>query len=178
MKHLERSALVIELIKELRDNSSWCGETHLQKAAYFLESLAEVPTDFGFILYKHGPYSFNLHDELSALQANRLVILEPSPPYGPRLKPTDNGEKLTTKQQTAIQHWRAKIKIIAQKLGEKNVAQLERLGTALLVTNEGTHSAEKRAQILHELKPHVPYEDALDAVRELDKISPDITTAH
>lgn len=31
-------------------HSGWCGETHLQKAIYFLQTLLNVPTDFDYIL--------------------------------------------------------------------------------------------------------------------------------
>jgi hypothetical protein len=53
-------ALVGAIIKELADAGSWCGETHIQKTAYVAKELLGVPIAASFILYKHGPYSFDL----------------------------------------------------------------------------------------------------------------------
>ena len=48
MKRLQRAAIVTELAEQLTAQGSWCGETHLQKATYFLQELLEVPTGFEF----------------------------------------------------------------------------------------------------------------------------------
>jgi hypothetical protein len=49
MNRLQRAALLTTLADKLRDAGSWCGETHLQKAAYLLQTLLQVP--LGFSLY-------------------------------------------------------------------------------------------------------------------------------
>src|SRR6266545_4036200 len=64
MKRLQRAALLTELVEQMRAHDSWCGETHLQKATYFLQELLDVEMDYDFVLYKHGPFSFDLRDEL------------------------------------------------------------------------------------------------------------------
>lgn len=174
MDNLERTSIVMELINALRENLSWCGETHLQKTTFFLESLARVPTNFGFILYKHGPYSFELHDEITSLRANNFIELEYSPPYGPRLKVTEFGTNFLQIFGECNKSWKSKIDVVAEKLGNKNVVQLEKLGTALLVTLEGLDEVEERAKRINELKPHVSYEEAIQAVRELEEIAPEI----
>lgn len=66
MKRLQRDAVILSLIENLRAKGSWCGETHIQKATYFVQELLRVPLEFEFVLYKHGPYSFDLSDELTA----------------------------------------------------------------------------------------------------------------
>ena len=89
MDRLPQAAIVTKLAKRLRHYGSWCGETHIQKAMYLLQELLEVPTGFDFILYKHGPYSFDLGDELTSLRADGLLALEPQTvPYGPRFAAT------------------------------------------------------------------------------------------
>ena len=73
MNRLPQAAIVTRLTGRLRDQGSWCGETHLQKAMYFLQELMEVPTGFEFILYMHGPFSFDLRAELTSLRADGLL---------------------------------------------------------------------------------------------------------
>src|SRR5712691_6659948 len=89
MDRLRRAALLTRLIEQLRQSGSWCGETHVQKATLFLQQLMRVPLGFDFILYKHGPFSFDLRDELTSLRADELVKLEPQQGYGPRIVTTD-----------------------------------------------------------------------------------------
>ena len=66
LDRVRNGVVITRLIETLRERGSWCGETHVQKAAFFLQELMEVPTRFHFILYKHGPFSFDLRDELTA----------------------------------------------------------------------------------------------------------------
>ena len=80
MKEDQNRAVLVALIRSLRAKGSWCGETHIQKAAFFLKNLTGVPIDFDFIIYKHGPFSFELNDELSLMKAYRLLDLEVSYP--------------------------------------------------------------------------------------------------
>ena len=44
-----------------------------------------IPSNFKFILYKHGPYSFDLSERLQGLISNSLLSVLTRPPYGPTL---------------------------------------------------------------------------------------------
>ena len=59
MDRLRRAAILTQLVGNLRREGSWCGETHVQKATFFLQELMEVPLGFNFVLNKHGPFSFD-----------------------------------------------------------------------------------------------------------------------
>ena len=84
-----RAALIACLVAEMRkDNRSWCGETHIQEAVYFLQEITEVPLPFKFILHKHGPCCFKLRDELTNLRAEGWLELEMADPYAPRFQRT------------------------------------------------------------------------------------------
>ena len=78
-KEQERTVM-LSLIRSLRENGSWCGETHIQKAAYFLKTVTAVPLKFEFILYKHGPFSFDLRDHLGNLIDGLAVWARPRSP--------------------------------------------------------------------------------------------------
>src|SRR6266508_496167 len=77
MKRLQRAALLTELVEQMRAHDSWCGETHLQKATYFLQELLDVEMDYDFVLYKHGPFSFDLRDELGDFVSDKLIRYQP-----------------------------------------------------------------------------------------------------
>jgi len=75
MDAFERKGVLLDLIDRLNRGGSWCGETHIQKSVYFLQELLGVPLDFNTIFYKHGPYSFDLADELVSLIAAEGLML-------------------------------------------------------------------------------------------------------
>jgi len=173
MKRRQRQAIILTLAGSMRDHGSWCGETHLQKAAYFIEELTQVPLELEFILYKHGPFSFELRDELTAMRADGLIEMCAKPyPYGPALLTTDSGKKMMARWPKTLNRHNESIEFVARQLGGLGVTELERLATALYVTKEKLGmNADVRAQRIHELKPHVSVEEAKVAIEAVDKMS-------
>jgi len=173
MTRLQKVSVLADLAALLRDNGSWCGETHLQKATYFLEELLGVPLDFEFIIYKHGPFSFDLRDELTAMRADGVLELQPHPaPYGPGLIATESSQELRQRFPVTLSRYRKVIEFVAQELGAKGSTDLERLGTALYVIRERPKaSVNERVARIIALKPHLTPEDARNAVEELDRIA-------
>jgi hypothetical protein len=169
---VQQKAVLFSLVKHLRSVGSWCGETHVQKTAYFLQGLHIVPLDFEFVLYKHGPYSFDLSDALTEMRAEDLLKLEPKEyPYGPSFAPGRGGEQIIQRFPRTVSKYEPQVTFVAEKLGDKNVAELERLATALYVTKrEGLRGVEPRAKRINELKPHIPAESAQDSVIAVDRL--------
>ena len=137
MDRLQRAAILTEFMDQLRANGSWCGETHVQKGTYFLQEVLGVQTGFEYILYKHGPYSFDLTADLTALRADFLMEFNHrSPGYGPGLVPTPTIAELRSRYPKTLEAHGRQIKFIAATFGARGVAELERLATALYVTRE------------------------------------------
>jgi hypothetical protein len=174
MRRLQKASILTELMVQLRASGSWCGETHVQKATYFLQEVLGVETGFEYILYKHGPYSFDLAEELTSLCADFLLEYDHrSPGYGPSLVPTEASAALRARFPKTMARHVQPIRFIASKFGSKGVTELEKLATALWVTRElgddaGSH---QRAERIHALKPHVNMADAHRAVAEFDQIT-------
>ena len=171
MEQTERAAIVLELMGALRSRGSWCGETHVQKCVYLIQEGLKVPSKFEFVLYKYGPYSFELHDLLGEMRADLLLDRETRPdPYGPTLKPSASGANLLRRLESTTGPYRAAIALVAEEFGGRGVSDLERIGTAMYVTREGGSDAGERASRVVALKPHVGYEAALTAVQEVDRL--------
>lgn len=179
MNRLAQDAVLAGLARRLQERGSWSGETHVQKAAYLLRELCGVEFDFDFILYKHGPFSFELRDELASMRADRLLERVPQGPrYGPRMLVTDRGRELETRfARTMARHARA-LDWVAQRIGDRGVLDLERLATAQWVTKEQDDSAtdEQRADRMIELKPHITRTSAEQAIAEIDTLRVEATT--
>jgi hypothetical protein len=179
MNRLAQDALIARLARTLREQDSWTGETHIQKATYLLSDLELVPFDFDFILYKHGPFSFELRDEIGEMQADHYLVREAQlPPYGPRFAVTGGGEELERRFERTMERYGPRIDWIAEQLRGKGVAALERLATALWVSlrqSSSSASIDSRAAELRRIKRHVTEEKAIAATRDIDKIIADAT---
>ena len=180
MERLKRAAIVAKLVENLRNAGSWCGETNIQKATYLLQDLLAVPTDFCFVLYKHGPYSFDLSDELTSLRGDELLSLQPqAPPYGPRYALTESAKKLLKQYPKTLARYEDVLARVGSIVGAQTVTELERLTTALYVTKRCTEnhdgSVKFRADHLRKLKPHVSFADAKDAVKEIDNLLSEVS---
>lgn len=180
MNRLVQEAVLVGLARRLRDQGSWTGETHLQKATYLLSELYGIDFDFDFILYKHGPFSFDLRDELAAMGAEGLIdSTSVNPRYGPRLEVTTRGEQVEQSFSKTMARYGTALDWMAKTLGNRGVMDLERLATAMWVTRKLDDEApvSERAAALRAAKPHISEDDAEAAVKEIDELLAQSATA-
>lgn len=170
MKPFEQAVVVLRLAEALKARGSWGGETHVQKSVYFLQELLGVPTDFEFILFKHGPFSFDLRSALTMMEAEELIAWEPRRPYGPTLVRGRDADYLDRHFGLVGERHSREIDFVADTLGGKGVRELERLATALFVARE-VGEVSKRAARIVELKPHISLTEALDAVHTVSDLT-------
>jgi hypothetical protein len=172
MKYAQRVAVLGLLIREMRARGSWAGETHVQKGAFLLQELMGVNLGFDFVLYKHGPFSFDLRDDLSSMQADELLSLVlRREGYGPSFVPTSFSEAFLSRFPKTTARYREQIQFVSNQLNDMGVADLEKLATAFFITNRaGGTSVEKRALLLVELKPHISLPDARQACVQIDRL--------
>jgi len=171
MKSAEQDAIVLYTVLALKNEGSWTGETHVQKALYLCQELTHIPSAFKFILYKHGPYSFELSAHLQELISDDLVCVQSRPPYGATLGVSHEGRHAAERIDDNRDIFK-KVSFIAKKLGNKGVSDLEKLATAVYVIRKyGTNNPmDKRVEILTSIKPHVPPEAARKAFEDADAI--------
>ncbi len=167
MNRREHRAIVSRLVKVMRDNDSWAGETHIQKCVFFLQKLLEIPTDYKFVLYKHGAYSFDLQRELAYMRARFLLGIELRHPYGPSFTIEAGGKQhanRTTEYDDAIN-------FVGEELSAKDVRSLERLSTAFFLQSQNPNMSDYQiACQVNRLKSHIPLPAALEAVREVAEL--------
>src|SRR5438105_13237303 len=144
MERLPRSAVLLALLDQLHAHGSWCGETNVQKSVYFVQELLDVPLGFDFVFYKYGPFSFELSDELTALQGDgllRVVIRDPR--YGPSLLPGEAGPSFLERFPRTRARYVPALRFVAERLADKNVTELEKLATALYVMKQNPGSTNQ-----------------------------------
>jgi hypothetical protein len=172
MKRSQRAALLTLLIREMLGRGSWCGETHIQKATFLLQDLLRVDTGFDFILYRHGPFSFELRDELASMQADDLLeLVARRPGYGPTYVPTSFSEEFLERFPKTAARYTRQVEFVAGELHNMGVLELERLATAYYIAErEGITRKGDRAERLVELKPHVSLQEARLATDQIDRM--------
>ena len=171
MTRTQRHAVLLDLIRQLREHGSWCGETHIQKSAYFLQELLGVPLDFNMIFYKHGPFSFDLNDEVTALRGDLLLDVQCREPYGPSLWPNENAQRMLGRFPKTLGTHGPAVRFVAERLGPKKVVDLERLATALYVLLQMPEAKrDEQAREIHRLKPHVTHQEALVALQSIERM--------
>lgn len=167
----QQYAVCLRMVDALFEHDSWCGETHLQKASYVMQTLGVGSPLWDFVLYKHGPYSFDLHATIDDLRQMEFLVFKVQPPYGPQIRLSKTGQTLLRKYSSKIEHYNSAIDKTASLLAGKGVRQLEKIGTALLLMKK--HPGETDDSIamkLNEAKPHVSLQEALQAVEEVREL--------
>ena len=129
ISQIERRSLLCHLVAQMRDEDSWAGETQIQKSAMFLQELLGVPLGYDFVLYKHGPFSFDLRSELALMRARLQLDVEPHLHYGPSFIPGVRG-LLALKSPTRYGN---AIKFVAEKISVQDTRSLERISTAFFL---------------------------------------------
>lgn len=167
----QRLAVLTKLIEALHKVHSWCGETHIQKAVYFLQNVREIPLGYDYVLYKHGPYSFDLAGELATMRGAGVTELAfPVDGYGPSVRLTGMASSLLEMRDPGVDAVTPIIECVTEWFGNKDVRFLERVATAYYVLRENPQAGPQiRAERLRKLKPHISEGDSIAAVSELDR---------
>lgn len=173
MNRLRRAALISEMLDRMIEKGSWAGKTHLQKCLFFLQSMGGVPTDYEFQLYRYGPFSFELRDEIVQLQAEDIIRLAPrSASYSSSLKTTDASKRLRKYFSKTLDQYGKEIDLVADHFGALNASELEPLATAFYFHLEDAYISDKEVgEKVNAVKPRISVAEATAAARRTREIA-------
>jgi uncharacterized protein YwgA len=166
----QKHAFILAVIEALHRHGSWTGKTHVQKAISLLRDSGKAAVPFQFVLYKHGPYSFEVEAELEQMQSYGALMVEPNAQgYGVVLK-ANEAAKLVQENASLSEEESHAIDEVCRFVGSRTVTDLERLATASWIRcQENVTNPAQVAERLHLLKPHVSIAEAERADREVAK---------
>lgn len=168
---LERKAFLVKVVEYLQELESWCGETHIQKNVFFSQHFKKIPLNYDFILYKHGPFSFELRDELISMVADKFFTVEVRNPFGASYMKGPLANKLEERYFGKIQSYFNASRDILNKFGKKNVKELEKLATVLFfLEKEGSSNYDSLARKITELKSHISEEEVKVSIKEINDL--------
>lgn len=165
-----KHALILEVVKGLKANDNWTGKTHVQKTMFLVSEATTVEVPFEFVLYKHGPYSFDIETELEQMKSYDALVVQPVSSYGVELKPSGNAE-LVHRLSPLSEVEKESIDRICRFVGTKGVLELERLATVVWIRNhEDVTDQREVAKRMNTLKPHISLLEA-EAANQLIIVS-------
>ncbi|MDP3115199.1 MAG: hypothetical protein Q8M98_10580 [Candidatus Cloacimonadaceae bacterium] len=174
MNNKPKLALVFRMVSALREKGNWTGETSIHKSIYILQKLMNVPIDYEFTLYLHGPFSFDLRDVISMGIAYDYLAREyVSHVYGPKYQLTDLSRQFLKCNNELIDQYSEQVNKVCDIVSDKGVGSLEKLATALYAIKELKLSQENAIKKLHALKPHISIEEATIAVKKMQELIKD-----
>ena len=133
----------------------------------FFQKMLGVPLGYDFVLYLHGPFSFDLRRELTLMRVRHYVDVEQRARYGASFKPGTRGLRVTARASD----YKEAIDFVAREVSPDDVGSLERISTAYFL--QDTDPAVDREEIaveLNRLKPHISVDQACRAVDQVNEI--------
>ncbi|HUF10166.1 MAG TPA: hypothetical protein VMO47_12640 [Rhodothermales bacterium] len=166
---LRDAAIIGAVVQKVGQKKLFCGETFLQKSAFFMKELFGVPLESSFRLYYYGPFSFDLRSQLMAMRGDRFVSLVPHE-RGAHFASGEQYANLASRFPKTLEKYAPAIEFAATELAGKGVKQLEPLATALYLRRENAdRDTEELASRLVEIKPHVEMPAARTALKTVDE---------
>ena len=160
MSDLNGYAIVLRAVRGLNAANSWTGKTHVIKSLYIASTKADLP--FEFVLFKHGPYSFDANDAIESMSAVGFLNLTATPPYGVQLKPGRFEGLLDENVDTSTV---AVVDRAIELVGNAGVQELEALATSIWVAEKGGFEGDDAwLMAVKGLKPHLADELIMDAI--------------
>ena len=164
----DKHALILAVVEGLRQQGNWTGKTHVQNALFLLDASGRLKTPFNFVLYQSGPYPLDFiaeFEEMKSYAALKLDVTDGR--YGVRLVPGVKAAEVKQRSPLSAEV-REAVESICRFVGDKNVAELGPLATAVWIRTREEISvpAEVMAR-LRELKSYV----SMDKAEEADRAS-------
>jgi hypothetical protein len=170
MTSMSEINLVGRVVEILNEMDSWCGETHIQKTAYVAKVIERVPFESKFILYKHGPYSFDMNVVLNHMRSQNILVVTPQGTYGSSYRLNEGlWAALGRAAGRRFDAYDQQLRFVCTQFARRKVAELERIATAIYVRlNFGLLNPQQQIAKLSELKPHIGVSEAQLAFSEAE----------
>lgn len=165
MSELNGYAIVLRAVRCLNAAKSWTGKTHVIKSLYIASTKTALP--FEFVLFKHGPYSFDANDAIESMSAVGFLNLTATPPYGVQLKP---GRFEGLLDESVDPSTVAVVDRAIELVGNVGVQELEAFATSIWVAEKnGFEGNDAWLKAVKELKPHLADKLIMDGIAKAKK---------
>lgn len=144
------------------------GRTALVKAAYFLQTVRNVPLGYHFRLYSYGPYDSAVLDDLDIAETfGKVEVRTVHYPggYGYEISRPESSPEISN---SFVEEHSSDIEWVAHEFGSLNAAELELAATALYADRELPNCRiDSLVERVYHVKPHFPVEQIKTQVSSL-----------
>jgi uncharacterized protein YwgA len=160
-------AILGRVVERVEEQKRFCGETLLQKSAYFLKEMFGAPISAPFRIYYYGPFSFDLRETLSTMEGLDVVQTVPHE-WGATYRIGRRYRQVKERFPKTLRQLEPAIDWVMHELAPLGVKELEPLATALFLKRERPDANDQTlAATLHEIKPHVSVDAARVALQKV-----------
>lgn len=160
-------AILGRIVERVEEQKRFCGETLLQKSAYFLKEMFGAPISAPFRIYYYGPFSFDLRETLATMEGLDVVRTVPHE-WGANYRIGKRYQQVKDRRPKTLQQFEPAIDWVMRELAPLGVKELKPLATALFLKRETAEANDEAlAAQLHEIKPHVSVDAARAALRKV-----------
>lgn len=171
-----RYALIAELAQRLESTSRQFGKTSLQKMIYLLQELNEVPTNYQFSLYTHGPFTAQLLGDLDLVEALGAVKVQyvVSGYGGYQISPGSEWKVIRDKDAQFLKENKDAIDRVVDEFGAFSAKDLELRSTIVYLDRDVKRSKKDLDRdnfigLVKNVKPRFTEDAIAQALEELEK---------
>ncbi|AFM22872.1 hypothetical protein [Desulfomonile tiedjei] len=171
-----RYALIAELAQRLGRKSRQFGKTSLQKIIFLLQELEEVPTNYQFSLYTHGPFTAQILGDLDLVEGFGAVKVRYfTEGYGGyQISPDRESESIRNKAAQFLDQNKEKIDKVVDEFGAFSAKDLELRSTIVYLDRDAGRtkkdlSRDRFIQLVKRIKPRFSEDTIAVALKELEE---------
>lgn len=163
------AAILGRIVERVGEKNQFCGETLLQKSAYFLKEMFGAPVSVPFRIYYYGPFSFDLRHTLTTMESVGIVQTV-AHEWGASYRVGRNYPQVAARYPKTLKEAEPAIDWVIRELSPLGVKELEPLATALYLRRESPEASDETlAKRLNEIKPHVSVSTAFAALQKVQR---------
>ena len=132
MESKMQRVMLLGLINRLLDSNRMTSETHIERYAYFMQYMMDVPLEFEFFLYMNSPSSESLIYELTNLRADKLLAIKLINSY-PCYVTTEWGKIIIGKYPEILNTYEREIDFTVEILASQDIIELGKAATEILI---------------------------------------------
>jgi hypothetical protein len=159
-------AILGRIVERVEGQKRFCGDTLLQKSAYFPQGDIRGADLTPFRIYYYGPFSFDLRETLSTMEG--LVVQTVPHEWEATYRIGRRYGQVRDRFAKTMQRLEPAIDWVMRELAPLGVKELEPLATGLFLKQEQPHATDETlATRLHVIKPHVSVDAARFALQKV-----------
>jgi len=145
------------------------GKTALQKIIYILQGSCNVPLNYHFEFFTHGPYSRKLSNDLELAEYNRAIKINKEE-MGTNISQGEKSEEFISLVHDFISKYDNDICRVLADFGGYNAKELEVRATLIFIYNYFKNEKKSREKLIDIFISSKPYFGTAEIGRALDEL--------